>query len=330
MTLLFADGFDHYDSAALMARKWDGSGTGVTQATGRNGRAWSVPNAATYKNVANKQTLINGFAYYVTGTIAGSNAIMSYKDAGTIQVDLVINTNGSISVRRNGVTVLGTTSAGLVHITTWHYIEWKVKIDNTVGTVHVHLDGTEVLALTGQDTQQTANAYATTVNFEYPGYGNYYDDFYLCDDAGSLNNDFLGDVKIETLYPDGAGNSTQWTPSAGNNYDCVNETIQNDDTDYVEESTVNDIDLYTYGALATSSGTVKATQANLIARKTDAGARQIREKTRTGGTNYSGATQTLSGGYIDYREIREVDPNTTVAWTIAGVNGAEYGVEVVA
>jgi len=37
----------------------------------------------------------------------------------------------------------------------------------------------------------------------------------------------------------------------------------------------------------------------------------------------------LTASYVYYRDIHETDPDTTAAWTPAGVNGARIGPEVV-
>ena len=78
----------------------------------------------------------------------------------------------------------------------------------------------------------------------------YFDDLYVCDGSGSVNNDFLGDVRVVTVRPNGAGGSTQWTPDSGSNYARVNETISGEDSNYVEDGTSGHEDRYAYGDLS--------------------------------------------------------------------------------
>ena len=100
-----------------------------------------------------------------------------------------------------------------------------------------------------------------------------FDDLYVCDSAGSTNNGFLGDCRIDTIYPSGAGNYTQFTPSTGSNYTCVDETAPNT-TDYVDGATVGDRDSYALGNLsALSSQTVYGVQVNAAILKDDAGSK---------------------------------------------------------
>jgi hypothetical protein len=57
---------------------------------------------------------------------------------------------------------------------------------------------------------------------------------YVLDNTGTQNNDLIGDCRIETLYPNGAGNYAQLSANgAGTNYGCVNEHPADDDTTYV-------------------------------------------------------------------------------------------------
>jgi hypothetical protein len=42
-----------------------------------------------------------------------------------------------------------------------------------------------------------------------------------------------------------------------------------------------------------------------------------------------GTTVVLGASYAYYREITEINPLTSSAWTIADVNGAEFGVKLV-
>jgi len=154
-------------------------------------------------------------------------------------------------------------------------------------------------------------------------------DFYACSDTGSDNKGFLGDIRVQAILPSGAGNSTQMTPSAGSNYQCVDEAAPNDDTDYVSETTAGEKDTYAFGNLTPTSGTVKGTQILISARKDDAGTRTIAPVYRPVSTDYDGTTVSIGNSYDYVRQVKDVSPATSVAWTIAEINGAEFGVKLV-
>ena len=192
----------------------------------------------------------------------------------------------------------------------------------------MHVNGNSVLSGGPTDTKYQGSSGAnqvwlqSLVNSTY----SYFEDFYVCDDVGSIANSLLGDCRVELQLPDGAGNSTDWTPSTGSNYQCVDETAPNSDTDYVSNRTAGDHDSYTFDDIVTVDGEIYAVQTNMFARKNDAGTRQIKSLIRSGGSDYAtGTTHTLIDSYKYYPDIYEHDPDTSSAWTISGVNAAEFG-----
>jgi hypothetical protein len=161
----------------------------------------------------------------------------------------------------------------------------------------------------------------------------YVDDYYACDIQGSTNNDFLGDVRVQAVFPNGNGNYSQLTNDLGNmtnNYTHVDEADPNDDTDYVESSNAGDKDTYTYQDLPTTTGTVYGVQVMTYAKKTDSGSRTIRNLARLSGTDAdNGSDIALPSGYTYLPSIFETKPGGG-AWTITDVNNAEFGVKVTA
>lgn len=345
MTLRFCDGFDHYATADITEKWTSTTGSPAINSTAgrRSGGGLLSPNASgsatnVVKTIDAQSTWIVGFAFkasVISGTI---RSIVSLLDAGTAQATLKLNNDGTLSAMRstgNG-TVLGTTtfalSTGVVY-----YIEIKVFIHDTTGTFEIKVDGSSKLALTGQDTKQTANGTANQVLLGADAaitLSTYtYDDVYVCDGTGSTNNDFLGDCRVDAYLPNGNGNSSQLTGSDGNstdNYLLVDESPPNDDTDYVEHATVGNKDTYAVTDMSHTPSSIFGIQVLANAKKDDAGARSLATVTRSGGTDNDGATQALSTSYVYYAQIRETDPNTSAAWTKTNLNSAEFGVKVAA
>ncbi len=73
-----------------------------------------------------------------------------------------------------------------------------------------------------------------------------------------------------------------------------------------------------------------AVQVATAARKDDAGSRSLRALIRSGATTANGATRVLGTSYALYDDRFETDPATGTAWTKAGVDALEAGVEVTA
>lgn len=281
-------------------------------------------------------TLIVGVALNPT-TLANDVPILGFlsDSGGTTHVSIVVTTTGAIRALRGGTT-LGSSSAGVVTAGAWQYVEALVTLSDTVGVVTVRVNGAQVLNLTSQDTKNSGTktvldsvlvgrTSAATATDES------YDDLYICNGAGSApSNTFLGDVRVRTLAPDGNGNSSQLVGSDGNstnNYQLVDETPP-DTADYVGSATSGDKDTYTFGNLTELTGTVFGVQRATYALKTDAGSRSIAHVVRSGGTDYDGSDLTLATSAAFSMSLREQDPATSAAWTISGVNNAEFGVKV--
>lgn len=156
------------------------------------------------------------------------------------------------------------------------------------------------------------------------------DDVYILDTTGSTNNSFLGDSRIVTLRPAAAGASTDFTPSAGDNYECVDDAPgADDDASYVEAATTGMIDMYKSTTVSELPTAIHAVQLRSTSRKTDAGSMGVRNRLTSGSTTVSGHTPALSTDYSVNVDVFEADPDTGNAWTLGGVNSIEAGVETV-
>jgi len=335
--LLFADSFDHYASADI-SKKWTaGAGNiGIDATSGRFGTngLWVVHNTGNVRKAfTSRATYIVGFAFAAAEILTNGITIMSLRDAGTEQVSIRLSSAGGLAISRDGTTLQSSSVPLTVGV---HYsIEVKVTIGNS-GSWSVRLNQTVVLSGSG-DTQNTANATAdevvlgTTVNYDNQQTRMYYDDLWICDDSGSVNNDFLGDIRVQYIAPNGAGGVTQWTPSAGSNYQNVDDAAPNDDTDYNSDATAGDRDTYALGNLTPSAASVKGIQMITHARKDDAGTRTLAPVLRIGGVNYDQASlPNLSSTYQCLPLVVEASPATSSPFTVSEINGMEAGVKLVA
>lgn len=354
MSLEFVDGFDHYSSSNMSQKGWVNP-TGTLFSPGRfGGNAWSSFNNGNATRIMPSGSLssrVIGFALNPGGNInsvaTGINDFFRVLDSAgalstaTTQLQFGIS-SGQVTVYRgvngSGGTLLGTSSGGpTIMAGLWYYIEIKVTIDNTAGSVQIRIsDGassTTILSLSGLDTQNTANATFDTISLLQvtgsPG-SNGYDDLYVCTLAGSVNNTFLGEVRVQTIYPTSDGHSTQWTPNSGaNNFSRVNETLVDDDTSFVSSATPGQIDTYNHGALV-SAGAILGVQTNITARKDDVGSRSIAADVYDGTTDFVNSNaHGLLSSYQDFTDIYETDPSTGLPWTAANFNARQFGVLMV-
>lgn len=346
MTLLFMDGFDHYATADITKKWTSASGSPVISAAAgrRGGGALLAPNNTTIaqnitKTFAASASFVLGFSFKATALPSSVSPIARLLDAGTAQCDLRLNTDGTLSVTRNGTALTNGTSSNSISTGTDYYIEWKVTISDSIAasSCKVRVNGVDwITVATGQDTKNTANASAnqfslgTTVNLS-SSVAFTFDDFYLCDQSGSTNNDFLGDVRVDTLYPTSDGNYSQFTPSTGTtHYTLVDESTPNT-TDYNDGVNVGDRDSYGMGNLAAlTSQTVYGVQVNAAILKDDAGSKSAATFVRSSTTDGDGASVALGTSQSYISQVFETNPNGAVAWTETTVNAMEAGVKVTA
>jgi len=341
MALLFCDSFDHY-ATAQFTLKWSGVGVGAINTTGgRNGTGSLRMAFGNNASVAHKAfgasygTLIAGFGVRHSSNVPFSSHVFSFRDNGTPQTTVQRDINNRLLVTRNG-TVLAGPGATVLALNVFYYIELKVVFaTGATGSFTLRVNGVNELTGATVQTAATANASANQIAchpYETGGAALDFDDFYLCDATGAQNNDFLGDVRVQAILPSAAGATTQWTPSAAvANYTTVDEATPNDDTDYNSSATLNQIDTYAYGDVTPTTGTVKGIQTNCYARKDDAGIRTIAPVIRHAAVDYVQANlPNLSTSYQYLPQVVELNPGTGVAFTIADVNAAEFGVKLIA
>lgn len=239
--------------------------------------------------------------------------------------------SGQVVVRRGdeGGTILATGSIA-VGINAWSCIEFHAKIDDAAGVVQTKVDGVSDIDFTGD----TKHGSYTGIDHMTLGFDEsnsntlgYYDDIAINDTTGSDNNSWIGRGGIYGLFPEGAGTHTDFTPSAGDNHDCVDEVPPNDDTDYVESNVVGHQDTYAMDDLVPTDGDIQAVQWIARAKLDAAGSGNFQRALRYDGTDYNGSDLAVDVSYAYFQEILEECPDET-AWTIAKVNALEAGMEI--
>lgn len=342
MALIFMDGMNHYSTPAQAAVKgYSGVATNVVVGGGRFGGNALQDNAGSGGDNATVtlmlpstcMTFFHGSAYkFLRGFMgfAPGSAIWFRSYTDVQQFCMGVNALGNIVVYNSAGTLVGTGTA-VLNSTTWAYIEVGCVCSATVGTITVKVNGLTDISVTGVNTG-TLGVRKIVSCGDYWNNGAYQRcDLYVCDGTGPApTNTFLGDCVVETIYPTGAGAETQWTPSAGANWQNVDETPPNDDTDYNKSNTVGQVDTFAMSNLATASGLIYGVQYLEYARKDNAGTRLIAPVARIGGTDYAGSDVALGSDYSYGREVKELSPATAAAWTISEINAMEYGIKVVA
>lgn len=347
MTLHMFNGFegyaDPYDQEAAQDGIYSIQYTNMVYGTGRNGG-----NSLRYNNYSFNDCQV---FFNQPSIAAGNTGIIGF----ALKVNYVPNSPRDIFVFANnsngwdGV-VVGMDEGGMITFNnnvynaavgsysftpaqgTWYYLEIKRRTHDSTGLTEFRINEQVVYTFSGDNKSLFTDGTINYMLFKF-AYNVFMeiDDFYFADDQGSDINDYLGDIRIDIIHPNGAGNYAQFTPSAGNNYECVDET-EMDESDYVYSAVDGQKDSYTFGNVPTDlddSAIIGVQIKNNAKRTATADNRKITPFIRTGSTDYSQSDVSLLDNFgMSEGEIIYSDPSDSNPWTQAKINACEFGMEV--
>ena len=324
MSLVFIDSFDHYNSPPL---KWTTGGSSSIDLTGTASRTGIGCLAisglfAPSLGISPIGSIIVGGAYNTQQL--GFDPIRLF-NVGNELVQVLVNGDGSISI----ADITGTraqSASGIVNTGTYNYIELKAIINSaSSGTASVHLNGAAVPGLS--NIAWTPNLGLTTfTNVTMVGPGNgltcYVDDFYICNTLGSVNNDFLGPIRIYCEMPVANGTPLQWTPSTTlPNYEIVN-VIPPNAAQNVIGAAVSHTDQYVYRDNdVPANSLVFGVQHVLCAQLASAGSRNLASDV---GGNVGPSTALSTSQHMVITPY-DTNPTTGNPWSLTDLPGTQFG-----
>ena len=267
---------------------------------------------------------------------AGTECVYHYRD---VNFDVVasIRIDEQYALRMFvGTTEVGTIAEAITP-EVFARIESRYVVDDTSGHFEVKVNGNSLFSWSGNtDPLTTGNIrylclgkiVATDTNITF-----YYDDIAVNDTTGTVNNSWCGKGSILLLKPKGVGNYSQFTPSAGFNWECVDEVPHDGDTTYVESATADHIDTYDMEELIADLAidptdlVVKAVQVCLTGRYEGVDA-HLAPMLRSGTTDHEGTQMTMASSYYRlFAEMFSINPFTSAAWTYEEVDALEAGIK---
>lgn len=280
---------------------------------------------ARYAFNGSNATIAVQFGYASVCRSEGPLDIVVFEDGTTQQCRIIDDGYGIIKAYR-GSTLLGTATNPPLVLTTWNQLEIKVGINSSTGSILVKLNGQTVLNLTDQNTQSTGNALCTAISHHSVGQEcnqMYFSDYIIMDTSGSYCNDLLGPRLVELKVPTADGYHTQFTPSSGSNYSCVDEVPPNE-TDY-NTGDVDEQDSFMKANLVNGGASVDAVVCSMYCRVNDGGAANLKALVRSNSVDGLGTEVAVPASWGYVRSVVYVDPNTGSPFIGSNFNSAEVG-----
>lgn len=308
---LFHDSAAYFaPTAAARLRKWDaepgdavpqGPNTTYSPFDGGYGYAVGIPNDYGAGGVGgwmqknfpgNKQITFSGMwmrPFFGNTQISAWAPIFTWRDGVDTQMQIAVKPDGAVIIWRGHMTTgvqVAASVPGVIDLSLHQFVSAKCKIDNAAGEVIVRVNDTQVVSFSG-DTQVTANAYATNIwvggRPPNPSFSLHFSDFRVNDDSGAKNNSFPVPSRILCLFPTGDGVSSDYTRNVGaSDWEAVDEVQSDDDTTYIESSTVGHVSYFDVQDPVAFNAAVFAVAVNTIDKRDDVGARTARHKIRFG------------------------------------------------
>jgi hypothetical protein len=346
MTLLWLDGFDTYGTTngsapsptgivGRIASAIAGESSLDIEAGRHNGRSLEFnsdgADIIVYPaSMTTNTTLIAGASFYIgdlSDLTGGTNVDLITFNEGTNRSFSIRLLGSGLAVSR-GATYLESSKPGFILCAgCWYFIELKAKCSNTVGQYEVRVNGIPVIGPSSAnvDTQNSTQGYYDRVRIT-ADIGFKVDDLYVCDAAGSTNNDFLGKIEVNTLTPTSDVRNTMF----GGGFGSVDEDVCDDATTYATyagappgpyyfEMGFPDTNNYATIVGVVCTGTLSS-DSNMTFRLS---------ANSSGNLAYSGNASWNSGTWTTKYAVFQTVPGTSNAWTPSTVNAAAFGLETV-
>ena len=340
MSLVYLDSCGDVYTTSQLPKRWDvvtGSPTVSSSIGRRDSGGINLPTTGD-----RLQKNVPGLVEYGVGIAAKLDTLVvtdlfTLREGTTDHIIVRLTALGAVEVLRAPSTQLGITANGFIFAGFFNYIEIRALIDGAAGTIELDLNGTNLISLTSQNTDNSG-AVPEIDNIEIEGSAGSLtiDDFYIISvTGGAPQNDLLGDTAVWTILPIGDGTTNDWavlepaTPTTS--FDKVDDPTPDDDASYVASDVPAALELFDMATVPDPGGTsaIFGVQLNMYARKDATTTRLVKGKARVNSTNYNGANQPLVSAYDYLHEVWEDDPDTAVQWIESGINAAEFGVEII-
>jgi len=327
-----------------MARSWDG-----------RGRALCVGNNSSSDDLfivkALETAIPQGTAITIGVRIKFSNVSKNNEEilriAGTAspfsaEARIRLTSNNALQLQYGSGTTVDTTANDVFEDNSWHYIEWQTVLSNTTsGSYEVRVDGVDVMSGTGVRTQQNSNTDAQCFHLRSVSGSNtdyedvtLYDDWYILDGTGSVNNDFLGPVSIHHRQIKAVGSDNDFSYTGGGSIPESVNNIQIEESDATcmdtPNTSTNRQTLVPYQISGTSNTIYGVKITSRVKMEKGYEATKFKHVVDSDSSTGEDTQRTIfdHNGYLTKMGLFETDPATSALWTQNAFNSAEFGMEI--
>lgn len=229
-----------------------------------------------------------------------------------------------------GDTLAGTGST-VLPTGTYAILQVYIKVADSGGVLQVKLNNSVEIDFSGDTQSESA---AEIGEFKVCSwYGGtsatsktYYDDIVIFNALGSRCNSWPNGVPVYVMRPNAPGGYSEWTPSAGDNYQCVDE-VPPSGTDYVYTNTNDKKDSYNFpDANAALASGVTAIIADYWGQSVGAPSiSQIKRLVCIGSVDYEGSGITLEPTFYKHTDVMELNPDDSQPWEKSDLDAIELG-----
>ena len=322
----------------------------VTTPVASGSRAWSYDYTPTdpraevgYKTLACTTDKFFHIRVRISATPAATVVVLRIGTGGTNKRAIRINTSGQVEIfdYTNGVLV---TSSTVLSVNTYYRIE--AQLDWTVGSPNdeLKINGTSEGSSTGGSTSASSGLNPLILGDDQKGDTKsncivYTDDFVIFDTSGSVNNSWVGDVKVLGAVPIGQSPDSGYddftgSPDATNKYNNWDERGNDGDTSYNQGpagappweqlSTIQSSSTIGLASGDTIVAVATKVVANLNNAQTNTGTILVRDN----GTNYAtDFVLNVDNLYYVYERIDDQAPRGS-AWTQAIFDAFQIGAQI--
>ncbi len=336
MARLWWDGFE-YNSNAVLAYLYAGNLTvGVNPYTGIASLAFGAAGSSyAYLTLdAAKSEIYIKFHYRPGQNVVSTGAICGfYKGATCIGWLQTVNRDLKFFSGTGTGTQLGSTASNVLSANAADYnlIEVRLKMHDSAGYAQVRVNEALVIDSGACDTMPTADADMDRIYFGACGGANHTGQYQQVDDFIVDDAAWIGNRRVSKIQITGVGTTTEWDPSAGNVWDCIDE-IPFSDADFTSTNVADEVFLCACSDLPVDATSAKGIM--LIGRAAEEGTatpQNVQLAIRTNATNYFGDSYAPpSGSPGFFKKLWVVNPNTTVDFTVSEINAIELGGKAVA